>query len=104
MARRAGAKAWLRLGDLDVSQASSIFPRAHARKGGGGAEERKEKYVWSLTSIMTLSGVLHSEHLSHTVVCMVGSGCMWRALHATCMVREVLGLASQQYFSSCACA
>ena len=35
---------------------------------------------------MTLSGVLHSKHLSHTVVCIVGSGCVWRVSHAMCMV------------------
>ena len=39
---------------------------------------------------MTLSGVLHSKHLSHTVVCIVGSGCVWRMSHAMCMVREGL--------------
>ena len=46
-----------------------------------------------IVSIMTLSGVLHSKHLSHTVVCIVGSGCVWRVLHAMCMDRERRGLA-----------
>ena len=41
-----------------------------------------------IVSIMTLSGVLHSKHLSHTVVCIVGSGCVWRVSHAMCMDRE----------------
>ena len=37
---------------------------------------------------MTLSGVMHSKRLSHTVVCIVGSGCVWRVSHAMCMDRE----------------
>ena len=43
-----------------------------------------------IVSIMTLSGVLHSKDLSHTVVCIVGSGCVWRVSHAMCMDREPL--------------
>ena len=66
---------------------SVLLSHVHVRMGEYVSTQTLVKCT-CIVSIMTLSGVMHSKRLSHTVVCIVGSGCVWRVSHAMCMDRE----------------